>query len=145
MAYTNEIGLMDFYKHYVTISKRRNKPYKDYQTFAKVIKTFNKKFRDRIIYNSERITMPYKLGDLYVKKFDTNRSPTDDKNWKINYKETRATGKVVYHEDDCGYKWQWTKVTCRVRGKRYFRFKPCRAASRMIADAVKNKNLDFYR
>lgn len=145
MAFTNDIGLKNFYDYYKDLSKRKNKPYKDYNTFAKVIKTFNMKLRDKIIYNAEKVSLPYKLGDLYVKKFDTNRKIDDDKNWKINFKETRAAGRVIYHEDEYGYKWQWIKQNCKVRGKRYYKFKPCRTASRMIADAVKNKNLDFYR
>lgn len=145
MAFTKDIGLLDFYKFYVESSTKKNKPYEDYKTFSKVIKAFNFKLREKIIYEAEKVSLPYRLGDIYVKKFNTNRKLDDMKTWKVNYKATKELGKVIYHDDEYGYKWQWVKSKCLIPGRRYYQFKPSRTASRLITDAIKNKNLDFYR
>ena len=144
MGYTKEIGLKDFYDLYEQVCTKRNKHCVDRRTYGIILKEFNLEIRNRIIYKSERITLPYKLGDLYIRKFENTYTEDNKKNWAIDFKKTKELGHVVYHGAKYGYRWRWEKRKCIVRGKSYFRFKPCRTSSRMIADAIKNKHLDYY-
>lgn len=144
MGYTKEIGLKDFYDFYEETSIKRKKSYVDRRTYGIILKEFNLEIRNRIVYKSERITLPYKLGDLYIRKFENTYTEDNKKNWAIDFKKTKELGHVVYYGAKYGYRWRWEKRKCIVRGKSYFRFKPCRTSSRLIADAIKNKHLDFY-
>lgn len=144
MPYTKETGLKDFYNFYKENSIKKGKSYVDYKTYTTIIREFNLEFRNKIIYNSERIKLPYRLGELFVHKFENNYSEENKKNWSIDFKKTKELGKTIYHGAKYGYRWKWNKKTCIVRGKKYFTFKPCRTSSRLIADAIKNKNLDYY-
>ena len=81
---------------------------------------------------------------LKVDKFENNYSEDNKKSWSIDFKRTKELGHVVYYGSKYGYKWKWDKKTCIVKGKRYYTFKACRTSSRLIADAIKNKQLDYY-
>lgn len=144
MAYTKDIGLQDFYKLYVENSVKRCKEYKDYKTYVKILKAANLKIRDKIIYNSDKVILPYRLGNISIYKFQNTYTELNKKNWKINFQATKQKGITVYYGAEYGYKWKWDKKECIVNGKKWYKFKPCRTASRMIADAVNNKQLDFY-
>lgn len=144
MAYSKNIGLRNYYQRYVDNSIAKNRVPKDYKTFSNVIKSFNKKFRERLVYKADVITMPYNMGDWYIRKFINNYTEENKFRWKVDYQESKKQGKIVYYGDKYGYRFIWDKKLCKVKGRRWYKFKPCRAASRMIADAIKNKNIDYY-
>ena len=144
MAFTKDIGIRDFYKFYVKNSKLKNKPYVDYKTYSTLLKEINLLIRHKMVYESEIFKIPYRMGDMYVHKFKNHYSETNKKNWKVDYKATKELGQLVYHGDPYGYKFRWDKRKAILGGKKWYGFKPCRTASRMIADAVNNKQLDFY-
>jgi len=144
MAFTKDIGIRDFYKLYVDNSIKKGKPYKDYITYSKILKLANLKIREKIIYNSNTFTLPFRGGDLYVHKFVNQYTDENKKVWRVDFKKTKETGEVTYFGSKYGYRWKWNKRNCIINGKRWYTFKPCRTASRLIADAVKNKQIDFY-
>lgn len=144
MAYTKDIGLRDFYKQYVERAEKYNKPYVTYSIYAKLLKELNKSIRNKILYNSETLVMPYQLGELNIHKFETVYTEDNVGSWRVDYKATKEAGKPIYYGAQYGYKWKWNKQRIRLNGKKWYSFKPCRAASRLIADAVNNKQLDFY-
>ncbi len=144
MPYTKDISIKNFYEFYEENCKKKNKNCVDYKTYTAIIRDFNLMLRDRIVYNSEHITLPYRLGKLYIHKFENNYSEENKKNWSVDFKRTKELGHVVYHGAKYGYRWKWNKKTCVVKGKKYFNFKPCRTSSRLIADAIINKQLDYY-
>jgi NADPH:quinone reductase-like Zn-dependent oxidoreductase len=84
------------------------------------------------------------LGTLGVYKFKVAYNPENTKNWKVDFKATKEAGHVVYYGSTYGYMWKWSKKHAKFKGKKWYNFKPCRTASRLIADAVNNKELDFY-
>jgi hypothetical protein len=144
MAYTKDIGINDFYKAYRVSCKEKNKKPVTYKMFTDVIKAYNLKLRNKIVYESERVKLPYRLGELYIVKYE-NLFDLEKKNkWKVDFKASKEAGYRIYHENKYGYRWLWFKKTCIVSGKRYFQFKPARLASRAIADAIKNKKIDYY-
>lgn len=144
MAFAKHLGLKNFYERYVERAKAKDREYKDYKTFAKVVKVFNEKLRYQIVYKSEIVTLPYNLGNLYIKKFKNNYTEENKYLWRVDYIESKKQGKIVYFGDKFGYRFTWDKKFCKIKGRRWFKFKPCRKASRMIADAIKNKNVDYY-
>ena len=99
---------------------------------------------DRLVYKAERVKLPYRLGEIYVKKFEHNYHEKNKRLWNIDFKATKEQGKTVYHADTHGYKFKWVKKGAKVVGIRYHTFRASRKANRMIADAVKNKHLDFF-
>lgn len=144
MAYTKDIGLNDFYKEYKSHSLRKGKEHVDYKTFRDIVKYANELTLNKIVYENQTYTLPGRLGELGIRKFETTRNLDNKANWKIDYEALKKTGKIVYFESKYGYRWKWNKKTCHVRGRRWYKFKPCRLASRSIADAIKNKNMDYY-
>ena len=144
MPYTKNIRLREFYSFYKENCIKKKISFKSYQEYSKLIKDFNIILRDKILYCGETVNLPFKLGQIYIKKFEVFYDVENKKSWKINFKATKEEGRTVYYGSPYGYKWQWNKKKCIVKGKRYYNFKPCRTASRLIADAVNNKKLDFY-
>lgn len=144
MAYTKDIGMSDFYKFYKKNAIDKGKPYVNYTTYNKLLKEINKTIRHKIIYEAETLNVPYHLGKLYIRKFHTTYSETNRKVWRVDYKATKEAGKVIYHGEAYGYTFKWNKWDAKLNGKKFYSFKPCRTASRMIADAINNKNLDYY-
>jgi hypothetical protein len=144
MAYTKEIGLRDLYIKYKERCENKGWTCYDYKVFSTIIKEANLMLRDAIIYNADTITLPFRSGKLSVRKFAVPYRLDNKKNWAVNWKATKEAGKRVFHGEEFGYRWKWNKFDCHVTGKKYYIFRPCRKASRMIKDAVKNKKLDFY-
>jgi hypothetical protein len=144
MPFTKEVGNRDFYNYYKEVSIRKNKPYVDYGTYIKIIRDFNLLLREAVIYKAEKIVLPYKLGTLFVRKFEHNYHEKNKRLWNIDFKATKEQGITIYHGDQYGYGWKWNKIDARVKNQRYYRFRACRKANRLIADAIKNKNLDYY-
>lgn len=144
MGYTKNVSLRDFYAYYKENCIAKNIKYHSYKTYSKILKDFNIRCRERLVYKSEVLKLPFRLGELYIKKFEVNYEEDNKKSWKIDFKKTKELGHTVYFGAPYGYKWEWNKRTCVVRGKRHYVFKPCRKSSRLIADAVNNKKLDFY-
>ena len=144
MAYTKDISLRDFYKYYSENCTKKGIKVKSYTEYSKLLKDFNLRVRDKLLYNSETFTLPFRLGSLYIKKFENSYDIDTKYKWKIDFKSTKEQGKTIYYGSPYGYRWIWDKKNCRVKGKKFYQFKPCRTASRLIADAIKNKKLDFY-
>ncbi len=142
--HTKDVSLPDFYNLYITKAAKREREYVPYKLFTAVLRDFNLNLRDKIVLGAERAILPYKLGELYIKKFNVDYDLDNMKSWKIDYKATKDTGTLIYHTNMVGYRWKWSKAGMRLRGKKYYNYKPCRQASRMVSDAIKNKKLDYY-
>lgn len=141
---TKQIGNKDFYDYYKKRAIEKNRSYVDYKIFGQVLRSFNELLRDKIIYNAEKVKLPYKLGTLYVRKFEHIYHEGNKRLWNIDFKATKEQGVTVYHADKYGYGFKWDKKAVNLTGKRYHRFRACRKANRLIADAIKNKHLDFF-
>ncbi len=141
---TKQIANKDYYDYYVETSIKKDKPYVDRKTFGQILCDFNLLLLDRMINNAERVNLPYRLGTIYVRKFEHNYHEKNKRLWNIDFKATKEQGKTVLHGDKYGYGFKWIKKGARVHGVRYHGFRASRKANRLIADAVKNKHLDFF-
>lgn len=144
MPYSKEIGNKNFYEYYKELSIKKNKSYVTYKEYSNILKYFNQRCREEIVLKSEKFVMPYKLGTLFIKKFTRTFDTKNKNNWRVDFKATKEQGKVVYHTNLNGYYWKWIKKDARVKNQKYYSFKACRKANRMVADAINNKKLDFF-
>lgn len=139
------IAQRDFYNYYKEISTKKNKEVVDYNTYSNVLKDANLLIRDKILYDGERVHLPYRLGDLFIQKFENSFSENGKKGWKIDWKKTNEAGHVVYFESKYGYKWKWDKKKAVLAGKKFYTFRACRKAQRLVSDAINNKHLDYFQ
>ena len=141
----NSLAQKDFYNYYKTISIKKNKEYIDYKTYSNILKDFNLLLRDKIIYEAEIFQMPYRLGELYIHKYENVFKPENIKSWKVDWKKTKELGHKVFFESKYGYKWKWNKKHAVVKGKKFYTFRACRKAQRLVSDAINNKNIDYHQ
>lgn len=139
---SKSIGIRDFYKIYKEDCKSKNLNVVDYKTYSLILKDFNLKLRDYILSN-ENIRLPYNLGRLMIIKFENKYDIDKQHKWKIDFKKTKEMGYKVYYGAEYGYRWKWIKEGLALKGKRYYTFKPCRKASRLITVKL-NEGIDYY-
>lgn len=143
MGYTKEIGINDFYNYYVESCKENNVNIVDYKTYSNILKDCNLIIRDKIINHSEKVVLPYRNGTLSIIKFENKYNPEKQYKWKIDFKKSKELGFKVYYGSQYGYRWKWDKSIAITAGKWAYHFKPVRQASRMIAEAIRNKQ-EYY-
>ena len=142
--WSKDIGNKDFYNHYKETEIRKGRKPLEYKLYTKILRDFNMKLRDKVLYEREIVNLPFRLGRLYIRKFEHTYWEKNKRLWNIDFKATKEQGRTVYHEAKFGYKWQWYKKSCIVRGRKWHVFRACRKSNRLIADAIKNKNLDYF-
>ena len=140
----NSIAQIDFYNYYKESAIKKGREYVDYKVFSNILKEANLLLRDKLVYEAEKLTIPFRLGDLSIHKYENVYNPDNIGKWKINWKETKEKGHIVYFESKYGYKWKWNKKNACVKGRKFYTFRACRKASRLVPDAINNKQLDYY-
>ena len=143
-TYKKDYGSNDVYKYYKdTVIKELQV---DKQTFRKICDEFNNLIINNILFKSEEIRFPCRLGTLRVKK---SKMKYDDKNkLKIDWAASRKLGKRIYHLNDHtgGYKYRfyWTKGI--IKNITAYSFIPTRTNTRNLASILKDKDreLDYF-
>lgn len=115
------------------------------QVYKKVIKECNKVLLDKILYESATFTLPYKLGELRIKK---TRLIYIKSHLKIDWEATKRLGKRVYHLNEhrngYRYRWLWRKKG-PVINQSVYSFTPVRKAKRTLAYILKNRqDIDYF-
>lgn len=132
---TNSWGTYDYYKYY-----RKNKPkdkryvLTESQYFA-IIRRVNQELGDELL-KSTRIILPYKMGNLEIRKIDLtprfgkngiikNRFVDWDSTLKLWYKDKEAhTDKIlIYDESTEGFKFIYNKNQAVFVNKFYYQFR----------------------
>ena len=133
------IGIREIYNIY----KERSENPVDYVKFAKYTKECNKQLIDVIINQSEKVVLPYLMGNLHIAKFERNFS-RPQKKWAIDFVQTKKHGFAVYHDQEFIYKWRWEKTHKKVANLNKFKFTASRASKRRVAEALRNK-IDYFK
>lgn len=141
----NSIAQRDFYQYYKDLQTRKGKKVEDYILYSNILKDANLLLRDAIILKGEKVHCPYRMGDLFIQKYENTFNIDNKRKWKIDWKRTKEEGHVVYFESKYGYKWKWDKRQAIFKGKKLYTFKACRKASRLVSDAINNKHLDYFQ
>jgi hypothetical protein len=143
--FKKDLCTKDFYKDYCRASFNNKRIPVDYAVYYKVIRAFNKVLQRKIITEAGSFKMPYNLGYLGIIKYEVNFDIDNIKGWRVNYGESKKQGMLVYYDQPFRYKWKWDKSKLKLTGKKYYKFQPCREASRNITQHVKsNPGFDYY-
>ena len=168
-------GLYRYYRQVLELSGYLDKR-SDYNVseaeFGRVLRLFNQKAKDALIYDSWVFKLPYRLGTIYIKKkkmaiklasngelYKHNLAP----DWKrtkdlwakmypgLSDEELKKipNKKIVYYtnEHSYGYKFviHWQKKYCNIRGHGPYEFKFAKDNRRELANAIRtNPNNTYY-
>lgn len=173
-----DIKSRDFYEFYASIYfkeyldgkrkraivNRNSRYYITYQKYCEVISDLNIGLRNLIVEKSFDFNIPYRLGNLSIKKsklepFINNEGelvnilPIDWKAtkdlWSID-EDAKTKKTLVRHlnKHSQGYvmRWKYNVLKANYMFKTVYRFIPCRTAKRMITSVVKDENnkVDYY-
>lgn len=143
--FTKDLSTKDFYKDYCRASFNNKRIPVDYAIYYKVVRAFNKKLQEKIVSNASSFKMPYNLGYLGITKYEVNFDIEKLKTWKVNYGESKKQSMLIYYDQPYRYKWKWDKLKLKLTGKKYYKFTPCREASRAIPKQLNsNPGFDYY-
>lgn len=171
------INITDFYKFYkanyfseVLPSGKvkvypKNKFYLTAAMYSKIVSEVNQQIRDLILYQSESIQLPYRMGTWGIRKnkrkpyYDAegnliNTLPVD---WDgtINLWESNPEAKekktlvrhLNKHSKGFVMKWVYLKAHATFKWKSAYRFIPCRTITTTLAKIVKDvdNDIDYYK
>jgi len=140
----SDIGLNDFYEEYKREAEVKNRKTLSNKIHASILKDYNKILSQKIVFNCQTYSMPYKLGLLGVIKFEQQFESENKHKWAVDWKKSKELKQIVYFENSERYKWKWDKYKT-LTGKRYYQFKATQPNSRSIKQAlIKNPKLDYY-
>ncbi len=143
--FKKDLCTKDFYKDYCRASFNNKRIPVDYTVYYKVIRAFNKVLQRKVITEAGSFKMPYNLGYLGIIKYEVSFDIENIKGWRVNYGESKKQGMLVYYDQPFRYKWKWDKSKLKLTGKKYYKFQPCREASRTITKHLKsNPGFDYY-
>ncbi len=135
-----DLGIKDSYLHYK--DKCKGSPVK-YKEYCKILKECNLELLNQAVNESNNIKLPYRLGDLNIRKVTRNYGADRDK-WAIDYERTKREGFVIYFDQKYLYKWVWDKAKCIVIHKSVYKFVTARKARRMVAPALRS-GVDYFK
>ena len=122
----------------------------DYRTYRALCQDFNKAISKDILHHSKELKVPYRLGNIRIKKSKMNFSPDKRKYLKVDWKKTKETGIRVYHlnehTDDFKFRWYWEKSKAIIKNKRSYYFEATRDNKRTLAKLLKSEdiNIDYF-
>lgn len=154
---------MNMYKEYLKKDKLEYKI--DSSLYSKVLNSFNKKISKKIMKESFEYMLPYRLGNLRIKKYKP--SIKIDENGNLDYKglspdwkatkelwkkdeDAKKNKKLVFHindhSDGYNYKWHFSNYRSNCENRSVYSFIPTRTNKRTLAKLIKDEDFigDFY-
>lgn len=144
----------DMYTDYIK-DKERNSPYwVTIEEYNSICALYYKAIMGKVILESKVIKLPFRMGNIQVGK----RKPAMLSGARtslefpmnalsIDWKESKRLGKWVRHINDhtSGFKYRffWSKRTCMVVNKEFYRLVFTRANKRLLAKVIKSGNVDY--
>mgnify|MGYP001590168704 CR=1 FL=1 len=141
---TGSLTLKHMYKAYKKSCKEKEIDYVAYKLYATACKDFNKRLVNAVVEQSEEVTLPHRLGNLKIRKRERNLSHMKKNKWPVDYERSKELGFIVYHDSDYTLGWRWDKRKCVVKWKGAYHFRACRAAKRLVPEAVKFRKRDYF-
>lgn len=133
------LTIRDIYKYY---KANYEKPI-DYKLFAKIIKACNKELVNQVVWESQSVKLPYRLGNLQIARFERSFNKPSNK-LSVDWKLTKEHGFKIFHEQKDIYKWCWKKSNAIVKNKTGYKFTACRFAKREVPKAA-NKKIEYFK
>ena len=119
----------------------------DFKTYSAVVKSFNQRVMELILFEAFEFEMPYRLGSIRIKKSKTYFKP---KNMKPDWKKTKELGQKVYHMNDhtnsFNFRFYWKKKNATFINKSMYSFTAARKNKRQLAALLKDefREVDYY-
>ena len=137
------LAIRDMYKYYKSL-KSSKKDIIDYKLFTKIIKRCNKELIDQIVFNSEIVTLPYRLGVMQISKSERSYTSIRKNKWAIDFKRSKEEGFKVFFDQKYIYRWAWKKHYAIVKNKTGYKFIASRASKRAVPEALE-QGRDYYK
>lgn len=133
--------IKDFYKRYIEEYPTGI----DYKLYKTILSDYYNIIKDELLYSSEELKMPLKLGTVRITKYKPKTYST--KSLSVDYKLSKELGYKVYHlnlhSDGYKYRLYWHKeIACNFSIYRYS-LNFVRACKRELARIIKNKLTDY--
>lgn len=138
----------NFCKKYPSISL-------SFDEWKTIIYGFNESFKEYLLETGDKARFPYGVGEMAINK--KKRKPIvtfngkDRVNLPVDWKKTKAKGKVIYlmnhHTDGYFFGWKWFRQTSRLKFPDLWWFKPTRTTSRLLSHylSIDEKYKDLYK
>lgn len=131
--------------NYKNFCKKHSEIKLTFDEWKNVIYSFNEAFRNYILETGDKEKLPYGFGEFSInKKKRKKMKGIDDKefvNLPVDWPRTKEKGKIIYnfnyHTEGYFFGWVWFKDTARIKGTKFWYFKPSRVTSRMLAHYIK--------
>lgn len=112
--------------------------------FRSVLKLFNKKLIEEMIFNNFEFRIP-RLGILSLKKIkvETFKDGQINKKLPIDWVKTKQFKKTIYilNEHTDGHSYYFDFIPFKFKNNRYYKFKPSRSLNRYLAKILKNPDV----
>lgn len=131
--------ISDFYNLY----KKEHKNGLSRKEYMGAMTEFFVELRIEIIEKRYNFRMPFRLGDIRIKKC---KHTGDLDAHRIDWKKTKELNKKVYHLNiHTGryyFKWVWNKIHSgiKVKNRNFYHFRPVRASTRHLAKHIKESS-----
>lgn len=117
----------------------------DYPKYRAIVTDYFKYLRDRLIEESRRVRLPYRMGIVQIIKHRPKH--WDSRSLRIDYKASKDLGKVVYldnmHSDFYKMRLYWSKLDMIARNQSKYQIVLTRANKRRLAQCIKQKLHDY--
>ena len=158
-----DCGRVDMYKAYSKENKLETSI--SSSLHSKILNSFNKKISKKIMEESFEYIIPYRLGNLRIKKYKPSIKIDENgnldykglsPNWKATKelwkkdKDAKKNKKIVFHTNDhsdgYNYKWHFSNYRSNCENRSVYSFIPSRTNKRTLAELIKDEEFtgDFY-
>lgn len=161
-----DYGALDIYKGYC--NKYKNPYGLTQKEYTEILNIFYKKIFDMLIFKGIEFTMPYRLGNLRIKKQLIKPTLTEDgkldkRKLRPDWKNSRLLWKKLYpdktwedvvkdkskpllyhenkHSDRYAYGWHWDKSTCTIHNNSAYSLDINRTTDRYLANILKTTSI----
>ena len=142
--------IKDAFIHYKDNVKKDSEFDVDYKTYRAICTDFNKSIVEDILMKAVEFKVPYRLGNIRIKKKKMNFKPDNRKYLKLDWKRTNETGIRVYHLNDhtdgYNHRWYWEKSKAIIKNKKKYYFEATRSNKRRLASLLKDEysGVDYF-
>lgn len=153
----NSYGVIDYYRYYRDINKKRGKSFVDLSLFLKILRTINNRLRDKFSEGCIDLIFPCNLGRLQIEKIKTQKKIVDGKlktnafiDWNktielwFEDKESFENKKLVRVTSPYKFMIKYNKVKALYTNKFYVEFNTNRELKNKLKKNIRDGKIDAY-
>ncbi len=134
-------NIEDIYKFYKKAIANKSIKYKvTLAQYKDICYSYNQTITDLILNHSQCVKLPYRLGEIGIKKRKMNYK---EKYLKFDYGEYNKTGNKTFHlnahSNEWKARWYWSKKRCVVINKSLYSFTPTMTNKRKLSAIMLQK------